>query len=547
MVFFIHLIMRTFLLVIHLFTIGLCSAQNTVGTISSSNGIYEGYTLFAPIASNETYLIDNCGLVINQWSSIYEAGNSCYLLENGNLLRAGKISNTDITFGGVGGVVQLFDWDGALLWEYIYSTPLVSQHHDVCPLPNGNILMLAVSTISTSEAISLGRNPALITENKIYNEQILELEPVGTNQANIVWEWNVKDHLIQDFDATKSNFGPIVEHPELLDFNFNIGNSGFANWLHINSVQYNSNLDQIILSSRLLSEIYIIDHSTTTEEAATNSGGMYGKGGDFLYRWGNPEVYDKSDVSDQTLFNQHYPHWIEDGLTDAGKIMIFNNGNTRGFSSVDIISPPSSSPGVYNYDIATGYGPNEAEWSYANLDPTYFNSVILSGAERLPNGNTLICDGNSGFFVEIDANESVVWEYVNPDTNSGIVSQGTVPTQNNVFRAQKFSPDYPAFLGRDLTPGDPIEINPDLSACESLGLDEFAEINLKVYPNPATTVIYVSSKDDIEFIEIYNSLGALVTSNVNSKSIDIRNLSKGIYLMKLSSGNSVLTKKIIKQ
>lgn len=463
------------------------------------------------------------------------------------MLRAGKISNTDITFGGVGGVVQLFDWDGALLWEYIYSTPLVSQHHDVCPLPNGNILMLAVSTISTSEAISLGRNPALITENKIYNEQILELEPVGTNQANIVWEWNVKDHLIQDFDATKSNFGPIVEHPELLDFNFNIGNSGFANWLHINSVQYNSNLDQIILSSRLLSEIYIIDHSTTTEEAATNSGGMYGKGGDFLYRWGNPEVYDKSDVSDQTLFNQHYPHWIEDGLTDAGKIMIFNNGNTRGFSSVDIISPPSSSPGVYNYDIATGYGPNEAEWSYANLDPTYFNSVILSGAERLPNGNTLICDGNSGFFVEIDANESVVWEYVNPDTNSGIVSQGTVPTQNNVFRAQKFSPDYPAFLGRDLTPGDPIEINPDLSACESLGLDEFAEINLKVYPNPATTVIYVSSKDDIEFIEIYNSLGALVTSNVNSKSIDIRNLSKGIYLMKLSSGNSVLTKKIIKQ
>lgn len=539
--------MKTLIVIFLVLGSNLCLSQNTVGTISTSSNVAEGYTLFAPITSSETYLMDTCGRVINQWTSAYQAGNSCYLLENGNLLRAGKIANADITFGGVGGVIQLFDWDGSLLWEYTYSTPLVSQHHDVFPLPNGNILMLAVTTITADDAIARGRNPALITENKIFNEQVLELQPVGTNQANVIWEWNVKDHLIQDFDATKSNFGVVSEHPELLDFNFNIGNSGFANWLHINSVQYNEALDQIILSSRLLSEVYIIDHSTTTAEAATNSGGTYGKGGDILYRWGNPQVYDKGDGSDQTLFNQHYPYWIEDGLTDAGKIMIFNNGNTRGFSSVDIISPPSSSPGVYSYDAENGYGPTEAEWSYTNSDPAYFNSTILSSAERLPNGNTLICDGNSGFFFEINSDDTVVWEYVNPDTSNGIASQGTVPTQNNVFRVKKLSPDYPAFIGRDLTPGDPIELNPDLSVCESLSLDEFTLNSLQIFPNPTKNILNVKYEDPIDSIEMYNSLGELVLTEYHSNTMQIGFLPSGLYILKVSSGGSIVSKKILKQ
>ncbi len=194
---------KLYFLLLFLQFVFLINAQNTLGILRNEIAAYNAYTLFSPLNSTETYLINNCGEVVHQWTSTFFPGASVYLLENGNLLRTGRIANDDIQFGGVGGKIELFDWDNNLIWEYTYSSPTVSQHHDIFPLPNGNILMLAVSTMTQSEAIAAGRDPSLITEGKVYNEQILELEPVGTNQANVVWEWNIKDHLIQDFDNTK--------------------------------------------------------------------------------------------------------------------------------------------------------------------------------------------------------------------------------------------------------------------------------------------------------------------------------------------------------
>ena len=267
------------LLLLILLALNISYTQNTIGTIQISSDVYEGYTLFT--ISNKTYLINNCGEVINQWSSTFPPGNSVYLLENGNILRAGRTDSTDITFGGQGGVIEIFDWQGNLEWQYFYDTPNMRQHHDVFPMPNGNVLILAVTKMNYSEAIQAGRNPNLLVESELYNEQIIEVTPVGLSNANIVWEWNIKDHLIQDFDSSKNNYGNVGLTPEKLDVNFLNSGAGSANWLHINSIQYNSDLDQIVLSARNLSEIYVIDHSTTTAEASTNIGGTYGKGGDF--------------------------------------------------------------------------------------------------------------------------------------------------------------------------------------------------------------------------------------------------------------------------
>lgn len=524
-------------------------SQNTVGTITTSPNAYNGLTLLYPANSNETYLINNCGQVINQWTSNYTPGASAYLLENGNLLRTGKIANSDIVFGGVGGKLELFDWDNNLLWEYTYSSPNFSQHHDIYPLPNGNILMLAVSTITGLEATQAGRDPSLLSDGKLFNEQILELQPVGTNQANIVWEWNIKDHLIQDFDATKDNFGIVADNPQLLDINFLNDDNPVANWLHINSIQYNENLDQIILSSRKLSEIYIIDHSTTSQEAATQTGGTYGKGGDFLYRWGNIEAYDKGDDSDSTLDGQHYPHWIPDAFTDEGKIMIFNNGNSVGISSVEIINPPITSPGVYLYDSVNGYGPNSSEWNYTAPTPSDFFSSILSSGQRLPNGNTLICDGDSGYFFEIDSNDTIVWEYVNPDATSGILAQGDIPSANFTFRAKKFPLNYPAFIGRDLTPGDTIELNPDLSGCNLLSTSEYtiAEANVKLFPNPVINYLTIDSELKINSIEVYTVFGQLLKTVTNTKKIKFSTMVSGYYLVRINTVEGSVTKKILKR
>lgn len=520
--------------------------QNTLGTITNQASSYNGYTLFAPNASKNTYLINNCGEIINQWTSEYNPGNSCYLLENGNLLRAGKIANSSITFGGVGGKIQLFDWDNNLLWEYTYSSSQFSQHHDIYPLPNGNVLMLAVDTMSQLEAIENGRDPSLILDEKIYNEKIIELQPDGTTGANIIWEWNIKDHLIQDFDITKNNYGIVSNHPELLDFNFLNNNNGNANWLHINSIQYNSNLDQIILSSRLLSEVYIIDHSTTTAEAASHAGGLYGKGGDLLYRWGNPIAYNMGDSSNQTLFSQHYPHWIPDGLVDSGKILVFSNGNSIRYSSVNIFSPPITSPGVYSYDNVNPYGPTSPEWNYIAPNPSDFFSSILSSAQRLPNGNTLICDGDSGYFFEIDPSKNIVWEYINPVTANGVLSQGDNPTANLVFRALKYAQDYPAFIGKDLTPGVPVEQNPNLDNCTSLNISKNTLSEIKIYPNPSKDYFNISTPSVIKKIEVYNLMGKLSKTNNNSKNISISELPNGMYILKIYSEEKIHFNKVIK-
>lgn len=542
--------MRTIILSLLFFlNINLIISQNTLGVLVNTANSLNGYTLFAPMASKETYLINNCGEVINQWSSDYTPGASVYLLEDGSLLRTCKINNTEINFGGVGGRIEQYDWDNNLIWSYNYTSDLVTQHHDIYPLPNGNILILAVTTITEEEAIQMGRDPSKIIDGKIYNEQIIEIQPIGTTEGNIVWEWNMKDHLIQDFDNTKNNFGNVGENPQLLDINFLGMGSGESSWLHANSIQFNSQLNQIILSVRLLSEIYIIDHSTTTIEASSSTGGTYGSGGDLLYRWGNPVAYRQGTSSDQKLFGQHKPHWIPEGLVDEGKIMIFNNGVTRtpAFSELFIIVPPTDSPGFYSYSTNTAYEPLNPEYIYADpVDPTNFYSAIVSNGQRLSNGNTLICEGASGHFFEIDSEENIVWEYINPDTGITILSQGDEPSANTTFRAEKFDINYPAFTGRDMTPGPQIELNPIPENCEILNVEEELISKYSIFPNPVNNVLNISSNIEVNEIKVYSLLGKLIKSNFNSNSINLNDLTNGIYIVKFKSPNNSFTEKFIK-
>ncbi len=524
-------------------------SQNTIGTLLNTSDALNGYTLFTSL--KETYLINNCGEVINQWSSSYNSGKSVYLLENGNLLRAAQLPNSgNIAIPGIGGRVELFDWNGNLIWEYEYSTSTASQHHDIFPMPNGNILILAATILSNADAIQMGRDPTNLVNSELNNEQVIELEPTGVNEANIVWQWDIKDHLIQDFDNTKDNYGNVGNNQQRLDINYLGISNGGANWLHMNSMQYNAQLDQIILSTRMLNEIYIIDHSTTTVEAATSSGGIYGKGGDILYRWGNPAAYRQGIISDQKLFGQHYPHWIADNLKDAGKIIIFNNGfnRTSKFSEIDMISPPTSSSGFYTYTTNTPYKPFLADIVYKAPISTDFFSPILSSAQRLPNGNTLICEGTSGHFFEIDSNKNIVWQYINPIGPTEILSQGDDPEliNNNVFRAKKYATNYPAFNGKDLTPGLPIENNPDLTQCTILGITDINTSAFAIYPNPVKEVLTIKSKTLITKVEFYNHLGALIKTSFNMDQINISSLNSGIYSIKLYSNTTIAYKRVLK-
>lgn len=454
--------MKTYLLLLLMLGLGTAlHAQPTVGLLNYEQGQQNGYVLFAPMASTSTYLIDKEGRKVRSWQSAYKPGKAAYLLPDGSLLRSGNFGNTFFRTPGNGGIIEKFDWDGKLVWSYQISDAKQSQHHDIRPLPNGNFLAVVCEYIPREEAIQAGRLPER-TDHHVISEKIVEIKPEGKS-AKIVWEWRVWDHLVQEADRTKPHFAAVADHPELIHVNFiNPASGDEIDWLHVNSVAYNPELDQIIVSSYNFNEIWVIDHSTTTKEAASHSGGTYGKGGDILYRWGNPMTYNRGGYDDQKLFGQHSVKWIEKGKPDAGKILIFNNGFGRmdgNYSSVDIITPPMDAKGRYILNSGKPFAPSAPEWSYTDSLLTTFYSSTISGAERLPNGNTLVCEGTTGVFFEVTPDKRIVWKYKNPVWEAGTATQGTTINGNLVFRCEFYTPSYPAFAKRKIKPEEPIELN----------------------------------------------------------------------------------------
>jgi len=491
-------------------------SQQTVGLFINDSLSTNGYTLFAPGNNQTTYLIDNCGEVVHTWSSsITPPGVSVYLLENGNLLRTGRIQSS-FNGGGVGGRLEIFNWNDELIWRYDYVSPDHHAHHDVAPLPNGNILLIAWDARSVNEADLNGRNPNL-SDSEIWSEKVIEIKPVGADEIEVVWEWYLWDHLIQDYDSTRANYGVVSEHPELMDINFGVG--GNSDWIHFNAINYNPTLDQIALSSRHLSEVYIIDHSTTTAEAASHSGGNSGKGGDILWRWGNPQSYDRGTNADRKFFGQHDVKWIPEGYPNEGKIMVFNNGQNRpsgSYSSVDIVDPNFSN-NMYTINDTEAFKPSELFYTYESNPPQAMFSSNISGAHLLSNGHIFICSGRQGDFIEVDQNNTILWHYKMPINNFGPVSQGTVLNNYNIFRATRYGADYPAFIGKDLTPTAPIELNPLPSDCVIYDFTNTSELTklegVEIYNNPFTDFLLVKNKsgETLE-IEIFDSMGRLVFS-----------------------------------
>lgn len=472
--------------------------QRSVGLLTQESGVSQGFTLFHPIRSTTTYLVDNCGREVHRWESEYTPGNSVYLLEDGRLLRTAKTAldaNPVFVAGGAGERVQLVGWHGTVLWDFVYSNDTVRLHHDIEPLPNGNVLLLAWELITTDEALAAGRDPDLLPDGVLWSERLLEVVPF-TNE--IVWEWRLWDHLVQEYDPAKANYGVVAEHPELLDINFTGGPTadGRADWLHLNAVDYNPDRDEILLTSPFLNELYVIDHSTTTEEAAGHRGGRWDRGGDFLYRWGNPAAYDQGADGDRQFHGVHDARWIPAALPEGGNILVFNNGDAgRPWSTVDLLEPPVDDylTGSYVYIPGTAFLPRRPQTVYATDPPENFFSSFLSGAQRLPNGNTLICAGAQGRFLEVTPTGDVRWDYINPITHEGPVDyDAEIPifagrNANIVFRCTKYGPDYPGLQGRDLTPGEPLERNfPEPYTCELLtDLEEVTVQSIKVYPVPA--------------------------------------------------------------
>jgi len=435
--------------IIIILTLGIVSNADLIKNYQVDEEPWDGYTLFAPEYSTMTYLIDIEGNVVHTWESEYIQGLACYLMEDGSIIRSClPYGNPTFLGGGITGRIEIINWYGDLVWEFEYSNNQHCMHHDLEVLPNGNVLMIAWELKTKSQAISQGRNPNNIPFGVFWSDEILEIEPnYDEGQGgNIVWEWHAWDHLIQDYDSTKNNYGVVAYHSELIDINYF---NGGPDWLHTNSVDYNEEFDQIMLSVHNFDEVWVIDHSTTTYQAKGHTGGNSGKGGDLLYRWGNPQAYRAGDMYDKKLFGQHDAQWIKPGLPGEGNILVFNNGQNRiggQYSTVDEFIPPADVNGKYHKEADTAYGPEEQIWIYIDEVPNNFLAMGISGASRLPNGNTLICNGPKGYFFEVTPENNIIWDYQNPYPNSVI---------NAVFKIQRYSEGHPGLDNLELKPNKP--------------------------------------------------------------------------------------------
>jgi outer membrane protein assembly factor BamB len=346
---------------------------------------YQGYTLFAPLSGGGVWLVDMQGRFVHHWEPEHPPAAHGVLLPNGNLLYGGKTPDAPLEFGGIGGELVELDWDGNVLWKY--EDPYM--HHDFHRLPNGNTMVLRwVKTPDDIAAKVKGGVPGTEREGVMWADSFREISPEG----KVVWEWLGYEHLDPEADA----ICPLCWRAE---------------WTHSNSCSVTPDGD-VITALLTLNAIVIIDKAT----------------GGFKWRWGADE-----------LAHPHNPN-----MMDNGNILVFDNGSHRP-------SSPTNPYGMMGFSRVLEVNPktNEIVWEFKDETPLRFSACFISGSQRLPNGNTLICDGPSGRFFEVTAEKELVWEYINPIY---IMGEAIVGYNNNVFLAHRYSPDYPGLKGRILDP-----------------------------------------------------------------------------------------------
>ena len=486
-------------------------------TTTSNAQTFNGYALYNLQNQNTTYLIDKNGNIAHTWSCSAACNYTVKLKPNGNIVRGTKNSSNQLNGAAVGGKVQELDGSANVVWEYTYSNADHCSHHDLEILPNGNVILIAWEVKTQAELTQAGRTGVTA---EMWPTHFIELEQSGST-ATIVWEWHIWDHMIQDADGSKDNFGVVENHPELMDINAVSGGGGgpgpggnSGDWFHANGVGYNEALDQIAFTARYANEVFIIDHSTTTAEAASHSGGNSGQGGDFLYRWGHPANYG-STAAQTVPAAVHDPRWIEDdGRPNAGMLQIFNNeGGSGNSSAIDAITTPASGF-MYTYG-GSSYAPSTYDWRH---DCVVSNDGQGS-SKTMSNGNVFV-NVSQQYMYEADQNGNVIWQY------------NASPTK--AFRYECDHPGIIALLGAD--------------PCGIAAISEETISQVELYPNPSTGVFKVDGfalgENDLN-MSVVDMFGKVITEVENTLELDLSDFPDGIYFVKLIfNDEKVITKKI---
>ena len=490
---------------------------------------FNGFALYNSQGSNTTYLIDEMQQIAHTWNMSTECNYTVALKKNGNLVRGTKTNTSVFSNGGIaasGGRVQEIAPDGSIVWSYDYVSSDYVSHHDLT-LIGDNVLLTAFEKKSASELNAAGFDNA---SSEKWPTHFVELEPDGNGGANIVWEWHIWDHMCQDTDPSKPNYvSNVADYPQLIDINMisgggGPGGGGGGDWFHVNGVDYNEDLDQIAFSSRFASEIYIIDHSTTTIEAASHSGGNSSMGGDILYRWGNPSNYNMSGI--QVIPNAvHDVRWItDDGRPNGGYLQIFNNsGVSNNQSAIDGVETPwDPLTNTYLRSPGQAFEP----FSYTTRYACQYSASGQSASNRMSNGNIYVNasggQGGAGVMYEVDSLGNIIWG----------------PYASSSQKGFRYECDYPGIIALE-----PYMTNTSTTSCfNSVSIEEISN-DIFIFPNPTNSkfTIGLESPNLSEFkVLVYNILGKevfneeiVVSSPQFVQEIDLGGYIEGFYIVNI--------------
>jgi len=413
------------------------------GTTSYDPGrAWNGFTVLSPLGTQAAIVIDMNGNVVKQWDGyVSSAGGPARVLPGGVVVgAAGANPPRQESLE----LVQR-DFDGNVLWRFDHNEQIetrdaqtkqaktiwaLRQHHDWQreDFPAGYYSPEATPGIQGGNTLILTHTnhiqPKVAPDAMLEDDRLIEVSWEG----KIVWEWVASDHIDDfhlDADARKS----------IASGNDSGTGRGAFDWMHMNSAAYvgpNHWYDEgdkrfapnnVIISSRQASFLAIISHDGSAHDGSAHDGSVVWQlGPDFS---ASPELR-----AIRQIIGQHNAHFIPKGLPGAGNVLVFDNGGASGYgrpspvalNGQNIYARPTSR--VLEIDPVS----LKLVWSYTS--PTFF-ATNISGAQRLPNGNTLITEGPDGRVFEVTKDGAIVWEYIFP-----VFTTGARPS-NSVYRAYR--------------------------------------------------------------------------------------------------------------
>jgi hypothetical protein len=358
-----------------------------------------GYTLVTPVGSGFAYLLDEAGRIAHAWSVPDFVPGYGFLMPGGRLLVRGqeKVDESKVGAGLAAGSTDILlelDWHGGILWRYEHP----AFHHDMYRLENGNTILITWNLCDPEIAAKVQGGMALEEEKLQWADPehvafFMSGLGVGGRPRNLkgflsdtIIEINPAGQVERRWNAWE-HFDNETDHTCTREFQHE--------WTHCNSVTYRNG--KLLMSFREISRVAIVDWES----------------GRLEWKWGKI----------------HLSHQHDATFTPEGRVLVFDNGTHHP------IVPHSR---VVEVDPLT----DRIVWQYQPKVVFSFFSGHIGGAERLDNGNTLICEGQSGRVFEVTPESEVCWEWINPM----IMPFKNVRCQM-LFRAHRYSSDSPELSG----------------------------------------------------------------------------------------------------